>query len=171
MFLHNRFVTKTLSRFWRWLVQKAPEIKELSTNDARLAYLVTRIEREKIKKSVVVAPLFSLQLIHSITRPTALEKVAERALVVAEHKEALLGQGVITREFLGQYVPSLTWIKVIRDGDSCIAFEGNGRILTFQQVFQLSDNIKVEVELFEFDPVNQENLLAQVTKLRQSYFS
>ncbi len=160
----------TFSRIWRWLAQKAPELKHLSPRDAELAYFIARIEREKISRRTVMVPLFSVQLIHDITRPTALEKVAERVQVLTEHKADLLSKREITQEFLGNYLPSLTWIKVIRDGNSHIAFEGNGRLLAFQQVFQPSDNMEIEVELFEFNESQQKAFFARAQEIQGYHF-
>ena len=48
-------------------------------------------------------------------------------------------------------MPSVSSIKVVRDGERWLAFEGNGRLYALRDVFVPEDGMQVEVEEYLFD--------------------
>jgi hypothetical protein len=100
---------------------------------------------------VVAVPLFSLRQIHTLDRENAIAATRRRIEALQQHKEELLAAGTLTCEILGEVLPSVSWIKVVREGpESHLAFEGNGRIEAMQAVFSPDDDLQVEVEEYRF---------------------
>lgn len=159
-----------IKRIWRWLIQKAPELKHLSHKDAALAYAVALIGQKVSVREVRAVPLYNLKPIHPITRPSTKEKMAERIKTIAGQRQEILEQngGVVTQDFLKTFLPSATWIKAVEDADGTyITFEGNGRVNSLRRVFKPEDKIKIEVEIYRFaDPTP---ILKQVHETRRLY--
>jgi hypothetical protein len=82
------------------------------------------------------------------------------------HKEELLGHGQISCELLAQYLPSVSWIKVVHEKEgSYLAFEGNGRVAAMQQVFSPEENLAVEVEQYHFR--NPRKIIKRLNRVRR----
>ncbi len=55
----------------------------------------------------------------------------------------------MTCELLAEYLPSISWMKVVEhQSGRYIAFEGNGRLAAMQEVFSPEDGMRVEVEQY-----------------------
>lgn len=159
---------ETIKRIWKWLVQKAPEVKQLDHRDAQLVVVVVRIQQQATGKQVVPIPLFQIKLIHPIHRGAAVEKTNQRMQAIIDHKDELLQTKLITQDFLKDKLPSVTWIKAVRDDDGkYIVFEGNGRVAALQEVFTPADQMMLEIEIFDFPP--DSDILDQVRQVRTAY--
>ncbi len=113
-----------------------------------------------------MVPLFKLQQVHAIDRENAIAATEERRKSLTEVKSLLLQQKEINREFLGKYLPSVSWIKVIKHPDGYyVAFEGNGRVAALQQVFLPIDNIKIEVEKYTLE--NSKKIISLLEHVRE----
>ncbi len=113
-----------------------------------------------------MVPLFALKQIHAIDRENAIKATRKRVLALEEAKAVLLQKQDITREILAEYLPSVSWIKVVKETNSSyISYEGNGRLAALQKVFSLSDEINVEVEEYFFK--NPQKILRRVSGVRR----
>jgi len=67
---------------------------------------------------------------------------------------------------LNEYLPSISWIKVISNGKrGFYTFEWNGRLAALQEVFAKKDKIKIEVELYEV--TKHKKILKYLEKLQK----
>jgi hypothetical protein len=67
---------------------------------------------------------------------------------------------------LGRYLPSVSWIKVVRESeDAYLAFEGNGRLAAMQTVFTPADGLLVEAELYRFK--NPRKIIRRLNRVRR----
>jgi hypothetical protein len=152
--------------FIRYLLGKSAELSELQQKDVLLGKVVLDIHRKRLRSEFVMVPLFALKQIHAIDRDTALASVTQRAETLRGVRDALLSNRAMTRETLATYLPSVSWIKVVRESpDSYIAYEGNGRLVALQQVFTPGDSMLVEVEEYLFrDP---RRIIARMNRVRR----
>ena len=142
---------KMLKKFWDYLFSKRKEVKELDKKDIFLAKFMIDAGRNKRGSEFFLIPLNNIDKIHIIDRENAISKLNERISVLEENKAEIRERKNIDREFLGKYLPSISWIKVIkRKDDTYIAFEGNGRLEAFKKVFDKDDNLNIEVEVYTF---------------------
>ena len=142
---------KMLKKFWDYLFSKRKEVKELDKKDIFLAKFMIDAGRNKRGSEFFLIPLNNIDKIHIIDRENAISKLNERISVLEENKAEIRERKNIDREFLGKYLPSISWIKVIkRKDDTYIAFEGNGRLEAFKKVFGKDDNLNIEVEVYTF---------------------
>ena len=118
-----------------------------------LARVVLDIHRLRLGKTLKTVPPFSLHQVHPLDRDTALATLHERISALTAAKAELLSAGVLDTATLIRHIPSVSAIKVVEvDSHDAgyIAFEGNGRLVAMQTVFDESDNLSVEVEVYTF---------------------
>jgi hypothetical protein len=150
----------------KYLFSKTTELGDLEAKDALLAKTVLDIHFKKTDSTFITVPLFSLNQIHAIDRDNAIQATQERVVTLQRVKNLLLKKKDLTRDVLAEHLPSVSWIKVVRQSDNnYIAYEGNGRLVALQQVFDLKDNINVEVE--EYDFKNPKKILNRMEKVRR----
>ena len=142
---------KMLKKFWNYLFSKRKEVKELDKKDIFLAKFMIDAGRNKRGSEFFLIPLNDIDKIHIIDRENAVSKLNERITVLEDNKAEIREKKNIDREFLGKYLPSISWIKVIKRKDNTyIAFEGNGRLEAFKKIFEKEDNLNIEVEVYTF---------------------
>lgn len=111
-----RFAEKALG-FFRYLLGKSSEIPDLDRNDVLLGKVVLDIHRKKRDTGMRYVPLDEILPIHPIDREEAIATMRERAAVVRKHREDIESRGRISREFLNQFLPSVSNVKVADLGD------------------------------------------------------
>ena len=153
-------------RFFRYLMGKRTEIQDLDVGDILLTKVTLDIHRKRIRKRFIHVPLFAIKRIHPLDRPNTLRVTEKRVAVLREHKEEIKAAGAIDRVAMSELLPSISWIKVVKDGEgSYIAYEGNGRLGAMQQVFDPGDMIQVEVEEYLFR--RPEKILRRMNRVRR----
>ena len=158
----------TLSKWWHYLLGKRGELAHMDHKDAYMAKVVMDIHRKRTGKTLVRVPLAQLEPIHRIDRDSALRSARERADALRAHRDALLTTKLLDSEALQAIIPSVSQIKVVRDGDRWLAFEGNGRLYAMREVFAPEDGMQVEVEEYVFDdPRSLQRRLRRVRKLNR----
>ncbi|MHC4946083.1 MAG: hypothetical protein ACYTG7_23985 [Planctomycetota bacterium] len=164
-------VFANIKKFIRYLSGKRAEIQDLDARDLLLGKVILDIHRKRTHSEFILAPLDSIRLIHPINRDTSLEETRKRAAVLAGHRQEVVSKRKITRAFLAEYLPSVSWIKVVKESRrTYIAYEGNSRLLAMQQVFKPGDGIEVEVELYHFmNKKEQKKILRRVNRVRKSH--
>jgi len=110
-----------------------------------------RIYRTRTHKTIELVPLRKIVYLHKLDRENALNALKKRVQVIREHQAQIVKENWITMTVLAEYLPSVSFIKVILDkkGDY-LAFEGNGRIAALKEVYNDSDQIMVEVQQYHF---------------------
>ncbi len=137
--------------FIKYLFGKKSELTHLSTKDALLAKVILDIHWKRTHSKFVLVPLFLLKPVHAIDRENALLATEKRIGKLREVKDELLAKNRITREVLAEYLPSISAIKVVQESEnSIIAYEGNGRLVALQRVFEPTDGLMIEVEQYHF---------------------
>lgn len=155
-----------IKKFISYLFGKKSELSDLSAKDALLAKVILDIHRKRTHSEYVFVPLFSLKPIHAIDRENALRTTSKRAEKLQMFKEELLAKHQITREVLAQYLPSISSIKVVQESSkSFIAYEGNGRLVALQKVFEPVDDIMIEVEEYYFR--NPKKILRRMNRVQR----
>ena len=158
----------TLRTWWHYFLGKRGELAHMDHKDAYMAKVVMDIHRKRTGKTVVRIPLAQLEPIHRIDRQSALRSARERADALRAHRDALLTTKLLDGETLQTIIPSVSQIKVVRDGDRWLAFEGNGRLYAMREVFAPEDGMQVEVEEYLFDdPRSLQRRLRRVRKLNR----
>lgn len=158
----------TIRTWWHYLLGKRGELAHMDHKDAYMAKVVMDIHRKRTRKSLVRVPLAQLEPIHRIDRESALRSARERADALRMHRDALLTTKLLDSEALQTIIPSVSQIKVVRDGDRWLAFEGNGRLYAMREVFAPEDGMQVEVEEYRFDdPRSLQRRLRRVRKLNR----
>ena len=155
-----------VKNFINYLVEKKSEVKDLEAKDALLAKVVLDIHRKRTHSDFKLVPLFDLKQIHAIDRENAISSTQNRIEQLESNKNTLLKQQSLTGTVLSEYLPSISAIKVIKEKEnSYIAFEGNGRLVALQTVFDPSDEIQVEVEEYHFK--NQVKIVRRMNRVRK----
>ncbi len=163
MFMNLLTETKKLLRY---LAGKRSELEDLDVKDVVLAKAVLDIHRKRTHKRIVSVPLFSLFQIHTLDRDNAMEATQRRIETLEAHKDVLLEAETLSCEVLARYLPSVSWIKVVRETpDVFLAFEGNGRIAAMQSVFAPEDGLWVEVEEYVFRDATK--ILRRLNRVRR----
>ena len=158
----------TIRTWWHYLLGKRGELAHMDYKDAYMAKVVMDIHRKRTGKTLMRVPLAQLEPIHRIDRESALRSARERADALRTHRDALLATKLLDSEALQTIMPSVSQIKVVRDGDRWLAFEGNGRLYAMREVFDASDGMQVEVEEYLFDdPRSLQRRLRRVRKLNR----
>lgn len=104
---------------------------------------------------------------HIIDRENATKTVNNRIKILNKNKKTLLETKDITNKELKKYLPSVSWIKVIKYNDKYVAFEGNGRLVAMKKVFSKKDNVKLQVQEFVFDNKKQNKMNKLISKTRK----
>ncbi len=158
----------TVRTWWHYLLGKRGELAYMDHKDAYMAKVVMDIHRKRTGKTMVRVPLAQLEPIHRIDRESALRSARERADALRIHRDTLLATKLLDSEALQTIIPSVSQIKVVRDGDRWLAFEGNGRLYAMREVFDAGDGMQVEVEEYLFeDPRSLQRRLRRVRKLNR----
>ena len=158
----------TIRTWWHYLLGKRGELAHMDHKDAYMAKVVMDIHRKRTGKTLMRVPLAQLEPIHRIDRESALRSARERADALRTHRDALLATKLLDSEALQTIMPSVSQIKVVRDGDRWLAFEGNGRLYAMREVFAPEDGMQVEVEEYLFDdPRSLQRRLRRVRKLNR----
>ena len=155
-----------LGKLLNYLFNKRAELANLGANDLLLAKLVMDFHRKKTGNKFMNVLLYEIEPIHPIDRDDALRTTTDRAAAIAAHKEEIaLGQ-LVSRELLGRFMPSISWIKVVNVGpERYVSFEGNGRLEALKRVFVPADGISVEVEIFSFR--NMKKMKRRIDRVRR----
>ncbi len=149
-----------------YLLDKKSEIVDLEVKDALLAKLVIDIHRMRVSTSYIQLPLFCLKQIHAIDRENAIEATQSRVEILRAQAKDILEKKIVTKEMLGECLPSVSGIKVVKESESSyIAFEGNGRLVALQEVFQETDGIEVVVEEYRFKSPGK--ILRRIRRVRR----
>jgi hypothetical protein len=157
-----------IAKWWHYLLGKRGELAALDHKDAYMAKVIMDVHRKRSGRRLTRIPLTQLEPIHRIDRESALRTMHERADALRAHREALLANRVLDSEALQTIIPSVSHIKVVRDGDRCLAFEGNGRLYAMREVFAADDDMRVEVEEYLFDdPRSLQRRLRRVRRLNR----
>ena len=158
----------TIAKWWHYLLGKRGELAALDHKDAYMAKVIMDIHRKRSGKRLVRVPLAQLEPIHRIDRESALRTMRERADALRAHRDALLAARLLDSDALHALIPSVSQIKVVRDGERWLAFEGNGRLYAMREVFTDDDGMQVEVEEYLFDdPRSLQRRLRRVRKLNR----
>ena len=155
--------------WWRYLLGKRSEVAQMDFKDAYMGKVVLDIHRKRSDKRIVTVPLAGLEPIHRIDRDSALAATRQRADALRAHREALLATRMLDSAALQAIVPSVSQIKVVRDGARWLAFEGNGRLYAMREVFAPEDGMQVEVEeyLFEQTPGDARSIVGRLRRVRR----
>jgi len=144
-------VIRSLRRFGAYLVGKSDEIQDLDLKDLLMAKVILDIHRTRTRKQLVYIPLAFLKPIHKLDRPNAIKATGARVEALTQHHERFLAAGRLTCADLAQVLPSVSWIKAVRENDkSFLTYEGNGRLAALHAAFGLESELEVEVELYHF---------------------
>mgnify|MGYP003390037363 FL=1 len=155
----------TLSRWWHYLHGKRSEVAQMDYKDAYMAKVVMDIHRKRSGKRLTRVPLVQLEPIHRIDRENALRATHERTEALLANRDALLATQLLDSETLQAIMPSVSHIKVVRDGGRWLAFEGNGRLYAMRTVFAMADGMQVEVEEYSFD--DDRSILRRLNRVRR----
>lgn len=139
-----------LRQWWAYLMSKRSEVAALDYKDAYMGKVVMDIHRLRGDKTQTMAPLRALHPIHRIDRESALQATRARARALSERREQLLARGCLDLAALNEIIPSVSQIKVVRDGERWLAFEGNGRLYAMRETFGEDCALLVEVEEYRF---------------------
>lgn len=151
--------------FIDYLFSKKSEVKHLNHKDLLLAKVVVDIHRKRTHSEFTYVPLFSIKPIHPINRKSSLLATQKRAEQLKKHHQDIIEKKNISRDFLANHLPSISWIKVVAAEDhSFIAYEGNGRLAAMHKVFKPEDGISVEVEMYHFR--NSKKIIRRMNRVR-----
>ena len=142
---------RSLRRFGSYLLGKSDEVQDLDLKDLLMAKVILDIHRTRTSKELVFLPLGHLNPIHKLDRPNAIRATEARVEALGPHRERLLAAGRLTCADLAEVLPSVSWIKAVRESDeSYLTYEGNGRLAALHGVFGRKADLEVEVELYRF---------------------
>lgn len=159
-------IVDSIKKFFAYLAGKKSEVAEMGVNDVYMAKVILDIHRKRTHKERVMAPLFSLKPIHPLDREDTLKATQHRMRTLEANKARILETGEMTFDALNEYLPSISWIKVVQDSpDSYLAYEGNGRLGAMHRVFTPEDGIRVEVEAYRFR--NPAKIVRRLNRLRR----
>lgn len=157
---------RTIRTFINYLAGKRSEVAELGVNDVYMAKVILDIHRKRTHKTRELVPLFALQPIHPLDREETRKATATRAATLRANKGAILATRRMMFDDLNEYLPSISWIKVVQETpNSYLAYEGNGRLGALQEVFAPEDGVEIEVELYHFR--NPRKIVRRLNRLRR----
>lgn len=157
---------KQVRKLFNYLLGKSSELSELNVKDVLLAKVIFDIHRKRTHTSFHPVPLKSLQPIHAIDRETSIQSARQRTEALLKIQNLIYQKGCITRDILAEHLPSVSWIKVVKENEtSYIAYEGNGRILAMKNAFTPAGNLQVEVEEYHFK--NPKKILRRMNRVRK----
>jgi hypothetical protein len=164
--LYNTFFNKL--KGFLYICSKVPEVADLGTKDYYLAQVNADIYANYSFKKMIFVPLMNLLPIHKLERETVKEKTNERIEILSENSYYICKKDCLNGIELNQLLPSISHIKVIKDGHNYLVFDGNGRLRALNEVIMLKkSSFKVEVELYEFQENILEKILSQIYHIRQ----
>ena len=142
---------RRLRRLVSYLLGKSDEVQDLDLKDLLMAKVILDIHRTRTSKELVFLPLGHLKPIHKLDRPNAIRATGARVEALKPHRERLLAVGRLTCADLAEVLPSVSWIKTVRENDlSYLTYEGNGRLAALHEMFGSDADLEVEVELYHF---------------------
>ena len=155
-----------IKNIFRYIFSKKDELKDLNKKDVLLAKFMLDVGRKTKETEFRQAMLYDIVSIHILDRKNALAKLDERAAILAGHRVKLKEKRNVDREFLKDYLPSISWIKAIETKEGkYISFEGNGRLEAFKKIFSEEDNLSVEIEVYKFRA--QKKMLKRANRIRK----
>lgn len=155
-----------LRKLAAYLVGKTDEVQDLDLSDVLMAKVILDIHRKRLRKEFVLIPLRYLRPIHTLDRPNAIRATEARVETLAPYRERFESAGRMTCADLAEILPSVSWIKVVREDDSSyLAYEGNGRLAALQQVFGRDGAVEIEVELYHFR--NPRKIVRRLNRVRR----
>ena len=157
---------RNLRKLGSYLLGKRDEVQELDLKDLLMAKVILDIHRKRTHKEFVLISLRDLKPIHTLDRENAIRATRARVEALGPHRDRLLSAGRLTRDELADVLPSVSWIKTVREHDhSFLAYEGNGRLAALHEVFGLDADLGVEVELYHFR--NPKKIVRRLNRLRR----
>lgn len=157
---------RDLRKLSGYLLGKKEELQDLDLKDVLMAKVILDIHRTRLRKEFVFLPLGHLSPIHTLDRSNAIRATETRIEALEPHREGLLDSGRMARADLAEILPSVSWIKVVREHDrSYLAYEGNGRLAALHSVFGSDSGLEVEVELYHFR--NPKKIVRRLNRLRR----
>lgn len=157
---------RDLRKLGAYLIGKADEIQDLDLKDVLMAKVILDIHRTRLRKEFVFVPLGHLKPIHTLDRPNAIQATAARVQTLEPHRQEFLRSGRLVCADLAEVLPSVSWIKVVREDDSSfLAYEGNGRLAALHQVFGPAADLEIEVELYHFR--SSKKIVRRLNRLRR----
>lgn len=159
----------TFGTWWRYLLGKRSEVAQMDYKDAYMGKVVLDIHRKRSGKRSTRVPLSALEPIHRIDRESALAATRERTQALRAHREALLATRLLDSAALHAIIPSVSAIKVVRDAERWLAFEGNGRLYAMREAFAPEDDMQVEVEEYQFTdaPGDARSIVRRLRRVRR----
>ena len=155
-----------VSKLVAYLLGKTDEIQDLDLKDVLMAKVILDIHRGRLRKEFEFIPLGHLKPIHKLDRPNAIQSTEARIAALEPHRERLVAAGRVTCDDLAEVVPSVSWIKVVRENHrSFLAYEGNGRLASLHGVFGLDADLEVEVEVYHCQ--NPKKIVRRLNRLRR----
>jgi len=155
-----------VKKFLSYLHGKRSEVQDLDLKDIVLTKVILDIHRKRTGKRFILVPLFSVKLIHALDRENTLADTKKREEALLRQKDLLVARGKIDRAVLSEILPSVSWIKVVRENEnSFIAYEGNGRLGAMQNVFTAEDGLVLEVEEYLFR--NPARIIHRMNRVRR----
>ncbi|MGO1071802.1 hypothetical protein [Lysobacter sp. CA199] len=154
-----------LSRWWAYLLSKRSEVAALDYKDAYMGKVIVDIHRLRSDKAQAMAPLRAVHPIHRIDRESALQATRARAQALIARREELLAYGRLDLAALNEIIPSVSQIKVVREGERWLAFEGNGRLYAMREAFGEDCDLLVEVEEYRF--AKPHKILRRLRRIRR----
>jgi hypothetical protein len=159
-------VIRNLRKLGAYLIGKADEIQDLDLKDVLMAKVILDIHRTRLRKEFVFVPLGYLKPIHTLDRPNAMQATEARVRALVPQREEFLRSGRMACADLAGVLPSVSWIKVVRENDSSfLAYEGNGRLAALHEVFGTDADLEIEVELYHFR--NSKKIVRRLSRLRR----
>jgi hypothetical protein len=159
-------VIRSLRNLGAYLLGKTDEVQDLDLKDLLMAKVILDIHRKRTHKEFVFIPLGDLKPIHTLDRPNAIRATETRVEALEPQREQLLKTGRLTCADLAEILPSVSWMKTVRENDrSYLAYEGNGRLAALHQVFGSDADLEVEVELYHFR--SSKKIVRRLNRLRR----
>lgn len=159
-------VIHNLRKLGAYLVGKSDEVQDLDLKDLLMAKVILDIHRTRTRKELVFVPLGFLKPIHTLDRPNAIRSTEARVEALRPHREHLLAAGRLTCTDLAEVLPSVSWIKTVRENDeSYLTYEGNGRLAALHAVFGPGTELEVEAELYHF--LRPKKIIRRLNRLRR----
>jgi hypothetical protein len=144
-------VIGSVRKLGAYLLGKRDEVQDLDLKDLLMAKVILDIHRKRTHKELVFIPLRDLKPIHKLDRENAIRATEARIEALGPHRERMIGAERLTCSDLAEVLPSVSWIKTVRENDhSVLAYEGNGRLAALHGVFGNDSDLEIEVELYYF---------------------
>ena len=157
---------RNLRKLVDYVLGKADEVQDLDVKDLLMAKVILDIHRKRTHKELVFVPLRDLKPIHKLDRDNAIRATEARVEALGPHRERLLAAGRLTCADLAEVLPSVSWIKTVRESDhSFLAYEGNGRLAALHGVFGFDADLAIEVELYHFR--SSKKIVRRLNRLRR----